>query len=123
MIKNSAGNISWFQNAKCRGTETELFFPDPETEGSLSRRKLAEKYCAGCQVIIDCAEYALKNREVSGIWGGTAAWSYRNRKDSALYIKKLKLTVEYDRLKALPTSNVNRTKISKILRARNMIKI
>ena len=68
-------------------------------------------------------EYALANHEVSGVWGGTAGWSHRHRKGNIAYIERLKLTVEYERLRELPESNVKRKKIAKVLKERNAIKV
>jgi WhiB family redox-sensing transcriptional regulator len=56
---------SWAEQARCAGTDPEIFFPprkDPGTE--------ARKMCAACPVRSPCLEYALEADERSGIWGG-----------------------------------------------------
>lgn len=123
MTTDNIANVAWFSRAKCRGVDPEIFFPDPEETNVRSRHRQAEDFCSGCSVIIKCAEYALENHEVSGVWGGTAGWSHRHRKGNIAYIERLKLTVEYERLRELPESNVKRKKIAKVLKERNAIKV
>jgi WhiB family redox-sensing transcriptional regulator len=123
MNPENTATIAWFSRAKCRGEDPDIFFPDPESVNARSMRREAERYCSGCPVIVKCAEYALKNGEVSGVWGGTAGWSYRHRKENMAYIERLKLTLEYERLCELPESNSKRVKIAKILKQRNAIKV
>jgi WhiB family redox-sensing transcriptional regulator len=56
---------AWTQQAACRGTDTEIFYPvtaDEEAE--------ALSICATCPVRAQCLEFALHNRETYGIWGG-----------------------------------------------------
>ncbi len=78
---------------QCRGTDPELFFPDHpggNKDSALEARAMiaeeAERLCAGCPVIRDCARFAYKAR-VSGIWGGVylpdPAASSRNAWDNA----------------------------------------
>lgn len=57
--------MSWQDQAACRGTDTELFFPQRG-----DRVSEAKAVCRRCAVRAECLEYALANREVHGIWGG-----------------------------------------------------
>lgn len=123
MTTEKIANVAWFSRAKCRGADPEIFFPDPEQMNVRSKRRQAEDFCSGCLVIVKCAEYALVNHEVSGVWGGTAGWSHRHLKENIAYIERLKLTIEYDRLCELPESNIKRKKIAKVLKERNAIKV
>ena len=57
---------AWTNQAACRGTDTEIFYPvtsDEEAE--------ALSICATCPVRAQCLDDALRNRETYGIWGGT----------------------------------------------------
>jgi WhiB family transcriptional regulator, redox-sensing transcriptional regulator len=57
---------TWSDQAACRGTDTDIFFPanaDEEAE--------ALSICATCPVRAQCLEYAVRNKEIYGIWGGT----------------------------------------------------
>ena len=55
----------WQEEANCLGVDPDLFFPE---RGASTRE--AKAVCAGCEVRVDCLEYALANGEKFGIWGG-----------------------------------------------------
>ena len=55
----------WQDRALCAQTDPEIFFPE---KGGSTRE--AKKICARCPVRAECLEYALKNDERFGIWGG-----------------------------------------------------
>lgn len=57
----------WVKDALCAQTDPELFFP--EKGGST---KAAKKVCAACPVAEQCLDYALREGERIGIWGGRA---------------------------------------------------
>lgn len=56
---------SWQEFANCLGVDPDLFFPE---RGASTRE--AKEVCRGCVVRDDCLEYALRNSEKFGIWGG-----------------------------------------------------
>ena len=59
---------TWTQQAACRGADTEIFYPaSPDEEAE------ALSICATCPVRAQCLDYAIRNRETYGIWGGTTA--------------------------------------------------
>jgi WhiB family transcriptional regulator, redox-sensing transcriptional regulator len=57
--------LAWQADALCAQTDPEAFFPE---KGGSTRD--AKKICASCEVRAQCLEYALKNDERFGIWGG-----------------------------------------------------
>lgn len=57
---------AWRELANCKEIPTDLFFPERGEEIS----EVALAACAECPVRIQCADYAIANRE-PGIWGGT----------------------------------------------------
>lgn len=57
--------LAWQADALCAQTDPEAFFPE---KGGSTRE--AKKICALCPVRAQCLEYALKNDERFGIWGG-----------------------------------------------------
>ena len=57
----------WRDQALCRGIDPELFYPE---RGESTRE--AKAVCAQCPVVEPCLDYALRTREVFGIWGGVA---------------------------------------------------
>ena len=58
---------AWQDQAACRGTGTERFFP---TEGSSLLQ--ARRVCSRCPVADECLEYALAHPSLKGIWAGTS---------------------------------------------------
>jgi WhiB family transcriptional regulator, redox-sensing transcriptional regulator len=64
---------TWQRRAACRGPESVLFFAPtlPEPRGDRDAREArAKKICGGCDVRVECLEYALRIKEPHGIWGG-----------------------------------------------------
>jgi len=57
--------LAWQGDALCAQTDPEAFFPE---KGGSTRE--AKKICTSCEVRSECLEYALKNDERFGIWGG-----------------------------------------------------
>ena len=56
----------WFDEAACRGTGTDVFFP--VSEGDADE---AKKLCATCPVREECLEHALSMSPApEGVWGG-----------------------------------------------------
>ncbi len=55
----------WRQQAACRGTDLDLFFPERGESADPARQ-----VCARCPVRQLCLDYALSNRIMHGIWGG-----------------------------------------------------
>lgn len=63
----------WWADAACRVESSEAFFPDSRAGKPLSLRSElhAKAICARCPVQPQCLTTALRNREPTGIWGGT----------------------------------------------------
>ncbi len=57
--------MGWQEKALCAQTDPEAFFPE---KGGSTRE--AKKVCLSCEVRSECLDYALKNDERFGIWGG-----------------------------------------------------
>lgn len=62
-------DIAWQLGGLCRtgGYDPNLFFPvfNPEEEAVK-----AKEICKDCPVIVSCAQWALAEHEVHGVWGG-----------------------------------------------------
>ncbi len=58
-------DTAWREHANCLGVDPELFFP----ERGVSTKE-AKEVCRGCEVRVECLEYAIANGEKFGIWGG-----------------------------------------------------
>jgi WhiB family redox-sensing transcriptional regulator len=72
LIPSEDSALSWQANALCAQTDPEAFFPE---KGGSTRE--AKRVCKNCEVRRQCLEYALKNDERYGIWGG---YSERDRR-------------------------------------------
>ncbi len=70
--------LAWQADAICAQTDPEAFFPE---KGGSTRE--AKKICGGCDVKAQCLEYALKNDERFGIWGGLSERERRKLKKRA----------------------------------------
>jgi WhiB family redox-sensing transcriptional regulator len=69
--------LEWRERAACLTYPASLFFGEDEAEGPAEspverrlREEKAKRVCATCSVLIECREYALKEKESYGIWGG-----------------------------------------------------
>ncbi len=74
---------SWQSRANCMGVDPDLFFPE---RGASTKE--AKEVCRGCVVRDDCLEFALRNSEKFGIWGGMSERERRRvRRQRALSAK------------------------------------
>lgn len=62
---------SWRDQAACRDTDTDMFFPAGTTGPALEQAERAKAVCARCEVSRQCLEYALRTHQDVGVWGGT----------------------------------------------------
>lgn len=68
---------AWMARGTCRTPAVQAlvdagrvnFFPVPGGAGR-DAADAARRICADCPVRIDCYQYALEHRELTGIWGG-----------------------------------------------------
>ncbi len=63
-------STAWNKRAACKGMDTNVFYPDPDTPDEEAEAAVAKAICASCSVREACLEYALAKREKEGIWGG-----------------------------------------------------
>ena len=64
-LKLQQEELDWQDEALCNQTDPEAFFPETMYEA-----KDAVAICQMCPVVNQCLEYAIKNNETSGVWGG-----------------------------------------------------
>ena len=74
------GNVSWMDRGACRsaGVPTDTVFA---TQGQ-GKADTAKDVCAGCNVVDDCLDYALRNNVV-GVWGATTTAERKAMKAAA----------------------------------------
>ena len=58
-------NLDWKADAACRDLDTNLFFPDSESDSGP-----ALAVCAECPVRAQCLDFAIRTRQNDGVWGG-----------------------------------------------------
>lgn len=58
----------WVQRAACAEVDPDLFFPGVGVRTAAK----AKVVCRSCPVIGDCLDYALREFQEEGIWGGTS---------------------------------------------------
>ena len=61
---------NWRAAAACRFADPDLFFPVSDLGKGLDQEAEAKAICAGCRVRRQCLAFALRTRQVHGIWGG-----------------------------------------------------
>ncbi|MEU5286321.1 WhiB family transcriptional regulator [Streptomyces sp. CA-278952] len=61
---------NWRLHAACRDEDPDLFFPIGSTGPAVVQAKEAKAVCRSCPVQAACLEWALENKQESGIWGG-----------------------------------------------------
>lgn len=74
----TASEMGWLGSAACRSRDPELFFPVSPT-GPAAERQVADAktVCATCPVRAECLEFALRTRQVHGVWGGLSEQELR----------------------------------------------
>jgi WhiB family transcriptional regulator, redox-sensing transcriptional regulator len=65
-------DYSWRDEALCRDTDPDLFFPVGTTGQALIQIERAKSVCGECPARIDCLDFALATNQDAGIWGGTS---------------------------------------------------
>lgn len=65
-----AADYEWRDDAICRDTDPELFFPVGTTGHALVQIDRAQEVCGECTVSQPCLDFALDTNQDSGIWGG-----------------------------------------------------
>lgn len=92
--RSDDGEDDWRLWGRCRssyGERTDLFFgddsgPDARKEqGRRGRIKIAKSLCAECLVKDECLEFALRNNEKFGIWGGMTERERRKERKARGY--------------------------------------
>ena len=67
-----SADYTWRNQATCRDTDPELFFPVGTTGQALLQIAKAKSVCCQCPVTTECLECALETNQDTGIWGGTS---------------------------------------------------
>jgi len=83
--------MDWFEQASCKGMDTDMFFADrgPNTRQMI---KNAKAVCKNCPVIQPCLNFAIETDSKHGIFGGLSPKERRSErwKRQAVNIKSKK---------------------------------
>jgi WhiB family redox-sensing transcriptional regulator len=82
-------DYTWRNQAICRDTDPDLFFPIGTTGQALVQIERAKEVCGVCPVKTDCLDYALETNQDSGIWGGLDEEQRRNIRRQAAARQRL----------------------------------
>lgn len=63
----------WWERARCRDEDPELFFPVGTSGPAVVQAELARAVCRRCPVIDECLQWALSTGQDAGVWGGLTA--------------------------------------------------
>ena len=64
-------NNGWRDQAACRHTDPNLFFPAGTTGLAIENIEAAKEVCRSCPVQAACLRFAFETNQEAGIWGGT----------------------------------------------------
>jgi WhiB family redox-sensing transcriptional regulator len=67
-----SADYTWRNEAVCKDTDPELFFPVGTTGQALLQIDRAKEVCFECPVKVRCLDFAIETNQDSGIWGGTS---------------------------------------------------
>ena len=97
MYEDDSGPESWRYKAKCRGIDTNIWYPPRDKEQYKNIADKAKAMCYGkdglpeCPVRKECLLYAEKMDDTHGIWGGM---SHRERNALKRKAARAGLTLE-----------------------------
>lgn len=61
---------TWRDQAACRRTDPDLFFPVGSTGDAVDQIRAAKAVCRSCPVQEPCLQFAFEANQDAGIWGG-----------------------------------------------------
>jgi WhiB family redox-sensing transcriptional regulator len=73
-------DMSWLNEARCLNEDPELFFPVGNTGPALEQIEQAKSICRQCDVAAQCLEYAIRENQDTGVWGGLSEDERRSLK-------------------------------------------
>lgn len=61
----------------------DLFFQELKGSDAIHNQRLAKELCSGCPIIVQCLDYAMKQNEEYGIWGGLSPYERKQLRNKA----------------------------------------
>ena len=65
-------DMQWLNDSRCLTEDPELFFPIGNTGPAVDQIEQAKSVCRECAVSTQCLEYAIKENQDTGVWGGVS---------------------------------------------------
>jgi WhiB family redox-sensing transcriptional regulator len=94
------GRMNWREDAACRDTDPDLFFPIGTTGNALRQIDEAKRICRLCPAQIQCLAWALENRVTDGVWGaprktsGVRSGALREEREPVRKIRMAELMIQ-----------------------------
>jgi WhiB family transcriptional regulator, redox-sensing transcriptional regulator len=73
----------WREQAACRHTDPDLFFPIGATGPAIDQIESAKAVCRSCPSQRPCLEFALETNQECGVWGGASEEERRKMRREA----------------------------------------
>lgn len=68
----------WMESAKCKDRSSYFFTEHLPAVEARKLQIIAKAICMQCEVKSECADYAIRNNEEYGIWGGLTVKELRS---------------------------------------------
>ena len=78
----------WRNDAACRNSDTDLFFPVGMTSDAVEETRAAVALCRRCPVREQCLEFAMVTNQRDGIWGATSEEDRRHMRSAWLAARR-----------------------------------
>lgn len=70
LLTRLVGGGHWKSMAACGSADPDLFFPVSASASNQLQVAEAKAVCARCLVRCECLDFAIRTRQMHGIWGG-----------------------------------------------------
>ncbi len=81
-------NDAWRNQAACRDTDPDLFFPIGSLGTAIEQVEAAKSVCGVCPVQDACLRFALETNQYDGVWGGKTEEERRKLRRSWLATRR-----------------------------------
>ena len=79
---------TWREDAACRDSDPDLFFPVGTTGGAVEETRAAIALCLRCPVREQCLEFAMVTNQRDGVWGATSEEDRRRMRSAWLAARR-----------------------------------
>lgn len=83
-------DFSWRDDAACRNTDPDLFFPVGSAGEAAEEARAAIAMCRRCPVRENCLEFAMVTNQRDGIWGAASEEDRRRMRSAWVAARRLR---------------------------------